>query len=364
MTNGTARRSKMFAGLWILMWIGGGVATWLGGWELVKQFVEATDARTIWAQAYVVATAILIVIAFAWREWQTLRKERYANITTYLHEIQHGVRDLLTYIECEAPPQGAAQTEFDAFFEMCRNKTGAVLDRLTSIFVSLTSTRCRASVKLVYRVDQEVYYYTLARDTASLRDCLDVDNWRVENDHDPLKNNAQFSQLFDDTVSVWHYFSNNLMKDRSFRSTSFTAYDRSWGETGVAPQGLWRNVKAAARNWWAESGPDRREWPLPYRSTIACTMRQGPTKLAPNQKAVVLGFVTIDSESRGVFEERWDVPLLFGVADSLYHVMRKYLEIQNAVASAGTRASSTAGTSEGVAKRTNNRMKQTAGRRR
>jgi hypothetical protein len=43
----------------------------------------------------------------------------------------------------------------------------------------------------------------------------------------------------------------------------------------------------------------------------------------------VLGFLSVDSESREVFEERWDVEILFAVADALYHPLRSYLDAQN-----------------------------------
>lgn len=43
----------------------------------------------------------------------------------------------------------------------------------------------------------------------------------------------------------------------------------------------------------------------------------------------MLGFLTVDSESRGVFEERWDVQLMLAVADALYTPVRAYLDAQN-----------------------------------
>lgn len=70
-------------------------------------------------------------------------------------------------------------------------------------------------------------------------------------------------------------------------------------------------------------------WPLPYRSTIACTICQSPGPFVSTPKTVVLGFVTVDSESRGVFSERWDVPLVAALANALYHPLKKLIELQN-----------------------------------
>jgi hypothetical protein len=51
--------------------------------------------------------------------------------------------------------------------------------------------------------------------------------------------------------------------------------------------------------------------------------------LGPDIHPEVLGFLTIDSESRNVFEERWDSQIMFAVADALYPAIRAYLAAQN-----------------------------------
>jgi hypothetical protein len=50
---------------------------------------------------------------------------------------------------------------------------------------------------------------------------------------------------------------------------------------------------------------------------------------------VVLGFLTVDSESRNVFVERWDVQIAFAAADALYHPLRQLIAAQNRAAEAG-----------------------------
>ena len=51
--------------------------------------------------------------------------------------------------------------------------------------------------------------------------------------------------------------------------------------------------------------------------------------MAEHIPAEVLGFLTVDSESRNVFEERWDVQIMFAVADALYGPIRGYIDAQN-----------------------------------
>jgi hypothetical protein len=50
---------------------------------------------------------------------------------------------------------------------------------------------------------------------------------------------------------------------------------------------------------------------------------------------LVLGFLTIDSESRGVFVDRWDVQIAFAMADALFHPLRRFVIAQNNAAQAG-----------------------------
>ncbi|MCK1639595.1 hypothetical protein IVA95_18735 [Bradyrhizobium sp. 157] len=292
-----------------------GIGAWLGGFELIKYFFSDMSARLLSAQLYIVATAVGLAAVIAVREWRTSRKEKYANITGYVEQAAHVLRELQTYMSDNAPEDGATKRQFDEFFEVCKSKVSLVLDQLNLTFVSLTGTRCRTSVKLIYDISGQTYYYTLARDKGSDQKCREMDNRRIEQNHDPLKKNSPFSLLLDDTNNTWHYFCNNLLEDERFSSTSFSAYDPKWGQTGVAP-----------KRRFSKSVED---WPLPYRSTIACTICQSPGPFVSSPKTVVLGFVTVDSESRNVFSERWDVPLVAALANALYHPLKGFLEIQN-----------------------------------
>jgi hypothetical protein len=289
----------------------GAFLAWIAGFELLDTIIESQTVLSVAATIYVVVSAAAVVVFSAVRQWTTIRKERYANITPLLHQLIHQIRDLQSLIATNEP-SGSDGEAYKRFFNDCNIIFGRILDQLNTVYSSITSTHCRTSIKLTYPRNGELYVYTLARDQGSRQRCLKLDNWRVEHNHDALSLNPQFARLFDDGDEDWHYLCNDLTKE-DFQSTSITAYDKKHA-TRAAP---------GTRRW------QRRHWPLPYRSTIACVIRQGPIDIAENIPSEVLGFLTVDSESRGVFVERWDAQLMFTVADALYTPLRDYLDAQN-----------------------------------
>jgi hypothetical protein len=296
---------------WYGAWLAGGVgilAAYFVGFELLRDFVRTQDTLHLAANIYIVCIAALALIITLFRQWTSIRKEKYANITPLIHQILHQIRDLNTFIHT-AEPKGGSEQLYEIFIRDCKTIFGRILDQVNSVFISITSTHCRASIKLTYQKNGKIYVYTLTRDQGSRQRHLKLDNQRVEADHDPLDENPQFARLFSDDHDSWHYMCNNLPRESDFRCTSVTAY---------APD---HATRAASQR--------RLPWPLPYRSTIACVIRQSPFDLHPTINAEVLGFLTIDSESRGVFEERWDVQIMFAVADALYGPVRAYLDAQN-----------------------------------
>lgn len=288
------------------------VLAYLHGFGLLSHYVLSQDSISIAANVYLATLFFAVIILASWRQWIAIRKEKYANITPLLHQLMHQIRDLNNYITT-MEPRGGSEKEYQLFINNCRMIFGRILDQLNNVFTSITSTHCRTAIKLTYSREQKLYVYTLTRDQGARQKCLKLDDKRVRNNHDPLDENLQFAKLFNDNEEIWHYFCNDLTRDKSFRGTSVTAY---------VPD---HATRAPAKWEW----PWNRSWPLPYKSTIACVIRQGPFDVNQNIKAEVLGFLTVDSESRGVFVERWDVQLMFTVADALYLPVRLYLDAQN-----------------------------------
>ena len=272
------------------------IASLTAGWDYALQIFQA-EASTLVSVGYIVFMSFIIIIYFVFRSWQTVRKERYANIVPYIHRIHHEIRDLTTFLKEKDPKSNADQAEILQHLNQAKSSVVTILDQLVLVFTSLTSTKCRACIKLMYELGNEPYVYTYARDHASGKANKARDNSRNKTNRDLLSHNGTFSRLFDEEVDVWYYISNNLIRDYKkgqFTSTSFSAYRSS------------------------ADGP-KTGWLLPYRSTITCVIRENASELLPEHRCNVVGFLAIDSESRGVFEPRWDVELLLSVADSLFH---------------------------------------------
>jgi len=298
-------RWKHFGG-----WVAGAIGVILAafaGFDLLERLTHSVSLQALLATIYLGVLVVGVFVLCSWRIWMTIRKERYANITRQTHAILHDIRDLQTFIRT-SEPVGEGRAAYETFMGNCRIMFTDILDHLNTAFTSLTSTNCRAAIKLTYVRNGVLYLYTLTRDKTSLKDCRNLDNKRIERDHDPLDRNPQFAKLFDAQQECWHFISNNLMKEKNFRTTSAAAYDENWG---------------------ADLNADgRKRWPLPYRSTVTCVIRQAQFDFDQSRKSEVLGFLSVDSQSRGVFEPRWDVELLFAVGDALYAPIQAYLEVQ------------------------------------
>lgn len=308
---------------WIGWFVGvlGFVLSLLAGFKLIDYFFADQNLKGLISSFYVFALVSILLGAACWREFSTLRKERYANISPYVHQAFHELRNLESYLEHRTPTIGATANEHEQYVSHARTMFRDVLDRLALVFVSLTSTYCRASIKLTYERDGQLYFYTLARDKGSEQKLRELDRKRVRNNHDPLNGNRQFARLFSPDEECWHFICNNLTRETDFTTTSMTAYNPDFARR-IDARDLFDRIRNS-------------RWPLPYKSTIACAIRQGRFDQAEDLDQIVVGFLTIDSESRGVFEDRWDVQIMFAFADALYHPLRRFVQAQNNAAAAG-----------------------------
>ena len=282
-------------------------------WDLVERFVKDQTTLSWLANGFVFTVISIVLIALIARQYQTIRKEKYANISQLIHKAVHAARDANTYLIENAPAENGDQQAYEAYLNQAKIKLVQSLDRLVEIFMVVTSTRCRASIKLMYEADGQLYFYTYARDQNSAEGCRAMDKQRVNQNHDPLNDNRRFAELFSNNEHHWHYMSNNLAKDKLFQTTSMTAY-----EPNLATQ---INSRRNGFSWF--------NWPLPYRSTISCVIRQGPCDVMEGRESEVLGFLTVDSESRGVFVEKWDVEIVFAVADAIFHPLNQIDKVVN-----------------------------------
>lgn len=285
------------------------VAAYLSGWDIISHFWAGQSNLSFLANIYIFVITGIVIIFCSFRVYQTIKKEKYANITPLLHQSMHAIKELQTYLLEEMPREDAEDQAINNYLKLAKGKVVQCLDNVADIFRVTTSTHCRSCIKMMYPLEgngDQIFVYTYARDGAASSRCLDTDRRRIRENHDPLLENYRFAELFDPNRHKWYYFCNNLAKDSEFRTTSVTAYQP--------------DTKLKVGHGLFHSSFSR--WPLPYRSTITCVIRQGQFDLLDNRQSEVIGFICVDSESRGVFEERWDVNLLFSIADALYHPLK------------------------------------------
>ncbi len=305
----------------LLIGVIGVVTAFFSSFDIFNRLVSNTEIIGIIAIAYILLLSVVILSAFIVRHFQTSRKEKYANIAKEVHHVHHLIRNFHTFYVRNQPAPGDSRTAHDTFIANCRKQLIEILDHIAIIFRSLTSTSCRAAIKAFYEFNNEFYLHTLCRDSRSMEACMELDNWRVSRNHDPLRNNTKFERIFDPNNHQWHFMSNNIPNEKNFSFTSRTAYQRDYGVT-VVSRGLFDRLF-------------KDDWKVPYRSAITCAIRQGAFQLCPNFQQKVNGFLTIDSESRNVFVEQWDVDLMFSFADPLFHVLERVFNAQDAAIKAG-----------------------------
>lgn len=289
------------------------VAALIAGWSIVEHWVKDQSTLSWMANAWVLFLSSSLLVIFIVRHFQTLRKEKYANITPLLHQTIHCIRNAETFLVEQNPGPDASRAELEQHLLTVKTIFGNALDQVAGIYRSITATHCRACIKLFYSVGDELYVYTYLRDQTSHEKCLSMDNKRVEENHDNLEDNSSFAKLFSENDNVWHFASNNLLADRGFQTTSITAYQPDHG------------MRTDVLGWFSRAGAKS---PLPYKSTLTCVIRQGAFTMMPKRGSEVVGFISVDSESRGVFVERWDVQMLFTVADALFRPICRVIAAQ------------------------------------
>jgi hypothetical protein len=294
-------RGRQFIG-WLLGFLGIVLALF-SGFDLFERLGMGQEPRSWIPTVYVLLITLVMTVAASYYVFSAIRKERYANIMRPLHAITHQARDIYTYI-INKEPRGSGQEAYELYATTAKSMFGDLLDQVSVIFTTLTSTRCRAAIKLVYKVNNDFYVCTLTRDRNSRQDCAGIDDNRLEHNRDPLYGNTHLTLLSDSDNNSWHYISNDLVravKNKEYLTTSELAYSSG-------------------------RPPGNKKWVLPYRSCLTCVIGQAKFEECPSLRTEIPGFLTVDSESRGVFEERWDKELIFLIADALFAPLTAYLQ--------------------------------------
>ncbi|WP_156092604.1 hypothetical protein [Rhodovibrio salinarum] len=275
----------------------------VGGVAGVLPLFSASQAiNEIVQSAALAIIAIAALGAFGVREVTFLKRRRVANTVNEQRAASETLRDLSTYLDNVLTDHHEGRSlsyrEQDwAVEEFC-----GLLDYYSRMFSTITSTRCRATIKLIFVENHELYVYALARDKISSHEMSTRDERRLELRHDRLEDNEDFKKLFlPDFADSGFYLNNYLPYMNSYESSSLT--------------------------FWQEIEGDNSEWPLPYRSTVVWPIRQDQRRSIGEDESLCIGFLAVDSDSTGVFDQRWTVPIGKTLANSLYHVLLLYNEL-------------------------------------
>jgi hypothetical protein len=279
---------------------------YLGKWQVSESYAD---------RAFVFTVLLLLLGASIYQEWSKLRKERYSTIFGKLQAIASIVKDLNTYLLRQDPER----SDLDDLKRSVHNDLQRVLDTLEDVFTFVTGTQCRTTIKVLFQADAKLYLYTLARDSQSGRTNAARDVERRNNKADPLEDNEDFLSVFDQTQEF--FIENNLPARRQYQNTSFKIY--GYPSTGT---GFWDR-------WFPSMG-----WKLPYKSAMCFPIRQMEPTTGGADAAGCIGFLSVDSAAKKVFEATPDGPLGAAVASALFHPLAVYERLVDQITERGNQA--------------------------
>src|SRR5690606_14955427 len=83
------------------------VTGFMSGWDLIDKLFTGHPLTSLFALIYFLVLISALFGYFVFRQFQTIRKEKYANVAPMLHQAVHGIRDLQTFIRETRPKPGA-----------------------------------------------------------------------------------------------------------------------------------------------------------------------------------------------------------------------------------------------------------------
>ncbi|WP_269386670.1 hypothetical protein [Hoeflea alexandrii] len=294
------RRAKN--AIFLFFGIIGGMATYFATFDPIQKLLEDHVAVSTLAAIYLGLLICSIVIFFVFREYQTSRKEKYANIANSLHVINHNIRDL-NYIQNK---HIKSKSDLELTINQQRSKIVDILDGIALVFHTITGTKCRSSIKIISAIEETEYVVTIARNKSEDEILKNFDKKRRKALVDPLSENEKYKQLISPDKEKWHIYCPSVANAPN--STSFTAYMEK--EKDVRPP-----------TGWFSSVYNRD--PRPYRSFMTCVIRASNSG-TPDGEQKIIGFLSVDSEATDAFVERWDAQLLYSFADSMAYALDKY----------------------------------------
>jgi hypothetical protein len=289
----------------VVTFVFGIIGTFIG---IALPIFNSPNQSTVAAYTICIMFALFVLWSVV-REYRIARKEKYANISYKLQSVSEKVRELSLKLHLASLPTAKGDEETLA---SVTEKLGLILDDVATIFSILTGTRCRATIKVIATDGTEFWCPVLARDSYSASQNANSDRERANRRIDVIQKNIDFRLLSDPKQDDQGYYFNNNLAQGNYESTSIQYHYDQVGRSSH----LWRPGTAES-------------WPLSYRSAVVWPIRQTATPFFT--KVRCLGFLAVDSESRNVFEERWDSSLGASMANMLFLPLLLYQQIEQRV---------------------------------
>lgn len=273
----------------------------LDWWEQLHHFyVLVALAGTFVGVAYGSSTKELVLLLFlggyivvialfsALSSFVNGEKARYAPIVTHVHSAMHSLRNLRVLMQSN-------QFESDADAErLLRIELTRVLDSLRSSFEIVTGTAIECRVELVKRPVQstdlqQLGSYALVRDSVSAARRGHMDEDTEVRPHPVVASTPYMALLHGENGS--YYFCGDVFAQQDFGCEYFKRFP-----SDLRPRSMI-------------------VWPIRYR------YRPTPGVKSELRRQEIVGFLHVESSSRGAFNRRYDVELGAVFADSLFDVL-------------------------------------------
>jgi hypothetical protein len=238
----------------------------------------------VFVGGYVVVVAVFAALsAFVNGE-----KARYAPIMSHMHSAMHSLRNLRVLMQARQFDDGPEARE------LLIKELSRVLDSLRSSFELASGTAIECRIEVVQRPRgstdlQQLSTYALVRDSASASRRLHMDDDGRRNPHPVVKSTAHMSLLHGDSPAC--YFCGDIAAQQDFASEYFARFPHD-------PRPRSTIV-----------------WPIRYRR------RQTPGSSAEERSQEIVGFLHVESNSRGAFNRRYDIEMGAAFADSMFDVL-------------------------------------------
>jgi len=268
----------------------GKIATIFG---IVPVFVAWWYGETFAAKLFAIYITMLnltliLHVAYLHREG----RYRYAAAVTYIHGINHKIRDYTTALSLKLKSTGLENSDLTEPYGI---QMHVLLDQVAAAFTEITGKRCSACVK---ELRSDLTLKTISRDTQS------INERPIHQPPHPLNKDTPCLEVFYQPKKFVRYYIcrhvPRAWRNKKFKSASIDPNDKP---------------PAVRKIWFLYYC---KYWPLKFKSCLVVPIRYVALKEGSSKNSAhCWGFLCIDSEETRVFRhEHWRMAAAF--ADILY----------------------------------------------